>query len=153
LTLAPRNNLARYIYGAVFSRDGSRILTWSDDWTVRLWAVGQNEPLQTFAHEGGVKGAVFNRDESRILTWSDDGTARLWVVGQTSRSRPFAHARRVNGAVFNPDESRILTWSGDGTARLWDISLDEKIPPDERILRSDEVLRIKMRIDRFPIGP
>ena len=87
--------------------------------------------------------------------------ARLWAVGLNEPIQTLTHMPaalklvygNVNGAVFNPDESRILTWSGDGTARLWDISLDEKIPPDERILRSDEVLRIKMRIDRFPIGP
>ena len=36
------------IWGAVFNRDESRILTWSEDGTARLWAVGQNEPIQTF---------------------------------------------------------------------------------------------------------
>jgi WD40 repeat protein len=58
------------IFAAVFSRGESRILTWSQDGTARLWAVGQNEPVQTFKHEGPVDGAVFSRDESRILTWS-----------------------------------------------------------------------------------
>ena len=78
----------RIARGAVFNRDESRILTWSEDGTARLWAVGQNEPIQTFKHEGAVFGAVFNRDESRILTWSRDGTARLWAVGQNEPSRP-----------------------------------------------------------------
>jgi len=67
--------------GAVFSHDESRILTWGAG-RARLWAVGQNEPIQTFEHEEWewARGAVFNHDESRILTWSGDGTARLWDI-------------------------------------------------------------------------
>jgi WD40 repeat protein len=120
----------------VFNQDENRILTWGADWTARLWAVGQNEPIQTFKHEQGVEGAVFNHDESRIQTWGRDGRARLWAVGQNEPIQTFEHEEWewARGAVFNHDESRILTWSGDGTARLWDIRLDENIPPDERIL-------------------
>ena len=62
--------------------------------TARLWAVGQNEPIQTFKHEESVNGAVFNRDESRILTWSEDGTARLWAVGQNEPIQTFKHEIR-----------------------------------------------------------
>ena len=101
---------------------------------VRLWAVGQSEPLQIFTHGGRVDGAMFNRDESRILTWSKrwDGAA---VGGRSERVvQTFKHENAVTGAVFNRDESQILTWSEDGTARLWDVSVDENIPPDERIL-------------------
>ena len=50
------------VKGAKFNRDASRILTWSDDGIARLWAVGQNEPLQTFEHEKSVEGPEFNRD-------------------------------------------------------------------------------------------
>jgi WD40 repeat protein len=76
---------------------------------------------------------VFNRDESRVLTWSADA-ARLWAVGKNEPIQTFEQKGALKYAMFNRDESRILTWSGDGTARLWDISLDENIPLDERIL-------------------
>ena len=57
--------------GAVYSPDGKRILSWSDDKTLRLWdaatgaAIG--EPLR---HEGSVWGAVYSPDGKRILSWS-----------------------------------------------------------------------------------
>jgi hypothetical protein len=57
------------VHGAVFNRDESRILTWSIDLTARLWALGQNEPIQILEHKESINGAVFNHDESRILTW------------------------------------------------------------------------------------
>src|SRR5262249_50019113 len=55
------------------------------DGNVRLWAVGQNEPIETFRHEKWAKGAAFSRDESRILTWGGnplqgEGSARLWSI-------------------------------------------------------------------------
>ena len=48
--------------GAVFNRDESRILTWSEDKTARLWdaATGQ-EVVPPLRHEGSVSGAAFNR--------------------------------------------------------------------------------------------
>jgi WD40 repeat protein len=120
------------ITGAVFNRDESRILTWGKDGAARLWAVGQNQPIQTLEHKG-ISGAVFNRDESRILTWGKDGAAQLWAVGQNQPIQTLEH-KGISGAVFNRDESRILTWGEDGTVQLWDASLDEQVHLDERIL-------------------
>ena len=59
------------VMGAVFNRDESRILTWSQDNTARLWDAVSGNPLgPPLLHQDAVGGAVFNRDESRILTWS-----------------------------------------------------------------------------------
>jgi TIR domain len=117
--LASRGLVAAYtdISGAVFHRDGSRILTWAGN-EARLWAVDKNEPPQIFKHEELVNGAVFNRDESRILTWGGH-TARLWAVDKKEPLQKFEHGTSVNGAEFSRDGSRILTWAGN-EARLWD---------------------------------
>jgi WD40 repeat protein/tetratricopeptide (TPR) repeat protein len=110
------------VKGAVFSRDESRILTWSDDGTARTWESTTGQPLTpSLEHKGPVKGAVFNQDETRILTWSEDGTTRVWdsLTGQPL-TPSLEHKGPVKGAVFSQDETRILTWSADGTARVWD---------------------------------
>ena len=72
--------------GAAFNGDESRILTWSEDDTARLWdaATGQ-EVVAPLRHEGAVRGAAFNGDASRILTWSEDNTARLWDISRLPR--------------------------------------------------------------------
>jgi hypothetical protein len=123
--------------GAQFSRDESRILTWSDDHTARLWdsvsGAALTPPLQ---HEGPVSGAEFSADESRILTWSEDGSARLWdSVSGAALTPPLQHEGKVLGAEFSRDESRILTWSEDGSARLWHIAIDTQWPIDRLGLR------------------
>jgi WD40 repeat protein len=65
----------------LFTSDGRRILTWSDDHTARLWDAATGRQIgPALQHRDTVNGAQFNRDESRILTWSDDKTARVWLL-------------------------------------------------------------------------
>ena len=117
--------------GAQFSRDQSRILTWSQDGTARLWDSASGAALTPpLRHEGTVWGARFSPDGSRILTWSDDGTARLWDgASGAALTPPLRHEGSVRGAQFSPDESRILTWSDDGTARLWESTTGAALTP------------------------
>jgi len=66
------------VTSAVFSPDGTLILTASDDKTAKLWAANDGELLHTFNHNGSVHSAVFSPDGTLVLTASSDKTARLW---------------------------------------------------------------------------
>ena len=86
------------VSGALFSRDESRILSWSYDKTLRLWDAATGAPIgPAMRHDGWVSGALFSRDESRILSWSDDKTLRLWdaATGRRSARRCGTMARSV----------------------------------------------------------
>ncbi len=64
---------------AVFSPDGKRILTASDDKTARIWnADGSGQPIILRGHEDAVSSAVFSPDGKHVLTASRDSTARIW---------------------------------------------------------------------------
>ena len=88
--------------GALYSPDGKRILSWSNDKTLRLWdaatgaAIG--EPLR---HEGSVWGALYSPDGKRILSWSNDNTLRLWdaatgaAIGEPLRHEGLVWARSI----------------------------------------------------------
>jgi WD domain, G-beta repeat len=81
------------VNGAVYSLDGQRILSWSNDNTLRLWdaatgaAIG--EPLR---HQDVVNGAVYSPDGKRILSWSEDNTLRLWDAATGGGDRRAATA-------------------------------------------------------------
>lgn len=117
--------------GAVLSRDNSRILSWGDDGTARVWDRQTGTCTVTMRHRSEVKGASFSPDESRILTWSTDQSARLWDAKTGDPDGPgFFHQGKVTGAAFTRDGRRVLTWSRDGTARVWNAA---KIPSSVNI--------------------
>src|SRR4051812_41675087 len=53
------------IYGAMWNKDESRILTWSGA-IVNMWDAETGENLLTLRHDGAIYGALWNKDESRI---------------------------------------------------------------------------------------
>jgi WD40 repeat protein len=108
----------------MFSADGSRIVTASDDQTAALWdAVTGAELAVLRGHHGSVRSAMFSPDGTRVVTASDDKTARLWDARSGIELAVFnGHTAEVTSAMFSPDGSRIVTASRDNTARLWDLS-------------------------------
>ncbi|WP_407885597.1 WD40 repeat domain-containing protein, partial [Scytonema sp. NUACC26] len=70
------------VSSVVFSPDGERLATASDDKTARVWDAKTGKPLQTLTgHESSVSSVVFSPDGERLATASDDKTARVWQVG------------------------------------------------------------------------
>jgi WD40 repeat protein len=161
------------VSGALWSRDGSRILSWSNDRTLRLWDMASGQPIGTpMRHDGPVSSAQLNRDGSRILSWSDDGTVRLWDAATGQPIDPvMRHDDDVRGALWSRDGSRILSWSWDRTLRLWDAASGQPIGApmrhdgavlgallnrDERQILSwsdDNTLRLWDAATGQPIGP
>ncbi|THU75609.1 WD40 repeat-like protein, partial [Dendrothele bispora CBS 962.96] len=68
------------VNSVAFSTDGTRIVSGSDDKTIRLWdtatGVQVGDPLQ--GHDDYVKSVAFSADGTRIVSGSDDRTIRLW---------------------------------------------------------------------------
>ena len=78
-----------WVSGALFSRDDRRILSWSNDRTLRLWDAATGAPIgPAMKHDGSVSGALFSRDERRILSWSRRRDAAAVGRGDRGADRP-----------------------------------------------------------------
>jgi Tol biopolymer transport system component len=118
---------------AVFSPDGTRVLTGSNDNTARLWDVdvqttsfGKEFPGIGVGKTGYMLAASFSPDGSSLLTGTADNTARLFDADPKSATYGKilctfrGHTGWLRAASFSPDSKRILTASDDKTLRLWD---------------------------------
>lgn len=120
-------NHSSEINGVKFSRDSTRVLSWSADGEVKLWDVTKTEPIQAWKHDNFVYGVVFSNDEARVLAWSSDGGMKLWDVTKPESIQAWKHNYGVNGGVFTNDDTRVLSWGSDGEVRLWDVTEPDPI--------------------------
>jgi WD40 repeat protein len=67
------------VLAAAFSPDGKRVLTSSDDQTIRLWDTQTGAELRRFSGNAGVMWHIaITPDGQRLLAGGVDPTARLW---------------------------------------------------------------------------
>ncbi len=110
------------VLDALFSPDGTRVITASRDNTACIWDASSGtlagEPLR---HEDSVYCASFSPDGTRVVTTSADKTARIWdAASEDSIGEPLEYLRDTGwSASFSPDGTRVVTVSKN-TARIWD---------------------------------
>jgi dipeptidyl aminopeptidase/acylaminoacyl peptidase len=117
------------VLSAIFSADGRRVITASDDSTARIWDSNTRRELMTLSgHTQAVEGAAFTPDGKLIVTASSDKTVRLWDASTGKQLRELdGHTGKVNWAMFSPDGHRVVTASYDKTARVWDTATGRQL--------------------------
>ena len=84
-----------YVRSAVYSPDGTRIVTAASDNTARIWDARLGAPLVLLSgHSDRVYSAAYSRDGAHIVTASLDKTARIWDAGDGSLQRRAFWPRR-----------------------------------------------------------
>ncbi len=117
------------VYMAVYSPDGSRIASASEDNTVKIWDVYSGECVKTLkGHTSDVFSVNWNYAGTKLVSASWDNTVRVWnaLTGECEQilSR---HTDAVSYAVFSPKGDVIASASWDKTIILWNAKTGDYI--------------------------
>ena len=127
LTLRGHTDL---VSAAVFSPDGTRIATASDDGTARIWdsqTGGELLRLQTGV-TNALHGIDFSPDGNLLATAGRNGTAILWDAETGEKLFDLVgHSDEVTGINFSPDGKWLATGSEDRTTKIWDTATGKEI--------------------------
>ena len=117
------------VNSVVYSADGERVLTASEDGTATIWDWRAARPLTTLTgHLAAINIALFSPDGQQIATASTDATVQLWDAKSGRRlARRLGHAAAVLDLRFNPSGRRLVSGCGGGKGIVWTTEPQQRI--------------------------
>ena len=111
-----------FVGSIAFSPDGKRIVSGSDDNTIKVWDAETGDELMTLrGHKESVKSVAFSPDGKRIVSGSDDKTIKIWDAATGVELMTLhGHGREISLVAFSPNGKCIVSGSADNTIKVWD---------------------------------
>jgi len=117
-----------------FNAEGNRLVSASNDNTVRVWDFESQKLIKTLkGHGGWVLSCEFSPDGKDVLSGSHDHQAKIWSLKGYEEVRVFqglvlqGHVDAILGAEFSHLGGEVVTASRDRTARKWNVETREFI--------------------------
>jgi len=111
------------LWAAVFSPDGKRAATCSDDKSLRIWQVESGRLLASFDLPSAINCARFFRDGNRLLVGLANGHLAVYDVRDGKRLVEVGkHEDEVVGVEILPGETDVISVSRDRSLRRWNLA-------------------------------
>ena len=107
---------------AVAVLDADRIVSASDDNTLKVWSLTSGECLQTLSGHTGWVRAVAVLGADRIVSGSSDKTLKVWSLASGECLQTLSGHSSFVHAVAVLDADRIVSGSGDKTLKVWSVT-------------------------------
>lgn len=120
---------SKRVTDVAFSRDGQRVVTASDDGSVKVWDAwtGRGIAALEIQGRGRILSASWNSNGTQVVSSSQDGTVIIWdLQTETTRILLEGHPAKRIGAEFSEDGQHIVTFSRDGEVKTWDAITGEE---------------------------
>jgi WD40 repeat protein len=131
-TLPPRLRAAMTsqsgeVRSVALSADGGRVVSGSDDGTVRVLDGSSGECVRELrGHTRRVNSVALSADGGLVVSGSFDGTVLVWDGSSGECLRELrGHKDIVRSVALSADGGRMVSGSYDGTMRVWDVSSGE----------------------------
>ncbi|MCP5352249.1 MAG: hypothetical protein H6926_03545 [Chromatiales bacterium] len=110
---------------AVTVLDHDRIVSASDDHTLRIWAPGRTASGTPCTPSKGIppRSTPSPSDHNRIVSASTDHTLRIWAPTTTTNGAPCTPSKAIQSDHYRrrPDHDRIVSGGAEGI-RIWNLS-------------------------------
>ena len=116
------------VTSCAYSPDGRRIVSASEDNTLKVWDAETGEERFTLeGHTGVVTSCAYSSDGRRIVSASWDNTLKVWDVETGHELFTLkGHRHWVLSCAYSPDSRRIVSASWDNTLKVWDAETGEE---------------------------
>lgn len=105
-----------------FSKDGTRLVTSSSDYSARLWSVPDLRLLALFNdHDDDVEMSAFHPTRDLVATASRDHRLRVYDLEGRLVRRFTGHTADVISVEWAASDDHLITSSDDGTVKRWSL--------------------------------
>ncbi|KAF8553443.1 WD40 repeat-like protein [Imleria badia] len=143
-----------WVNGVLWSRDGSKLFSASDDKTIRCWNTSTGEPIGDpwRGHTDWISSLSLSPDGLTLASASKDRTVRFWdATSGHPLGRHLQHEDDVTTISFTPSGKSVASAGSDGKIYLWEVpSLDRVSPissPDASDSESSRPSIISYKVD------
>ncbi|MFH1998857.1 MAG: protein kinase, partial [Planctomycetota bacterium] len=129
-----------FLQSVVFSPDGGRIITASEDGTARIWDSASGDLLITLEHAAYVTCAGLSQDGKKAITGTSDGQVRLFDLETGAPPRILEKNHSALTCVgFNEGKDQLYAASSDGTLYVYEGTHLEE--PDKFVGHKDAIVQ------------
>ena len=117
------------VNSVAFSGDGKLLASGSDDNTIKLWNVANQQEIRTLkGHSTWVWAVAFSPDGKTLASGSADKTIKLWNLETGEEIGTLkGHSDGVSSITFSPDGKTLASGSLDKTIKLWNLETGQEI--------------------------
>src|SRR5437868_129467 len=113
---------AESVLSVAYSADGSRLISASEDRTVRMWNTNSGTEEARLSEGKPVNTVVISPDGRTIILGRRDGILELFDTKSLQTLNSIrCHDAAINAAAISSDSKTVATASEDKTVKLWDV--------------------------------
>jgi DNA-binding helix-hairpin-helix protein with protein kinase domain len=108
------------VESVAISRDGSTLVSGSDDHTIKIWNLETGELKSTLTgHSGTVTSVAIGPNGKTVVSVSDDNTIKVWNLVTGVLISNVIHSG-VESIAISPEGNTLVTVNYDDTIKIWE---------------------------------